>query len=371
VLGDRDVSGYDLLSPVSGGTAIAAVAVLAVLGAAALRWRRTEPRRALLVVMVGVLIVCGLLNGSNVPLSVERGRIAFYHWVWPLLLFATLALLLGTAGVLAPAWARAQRLAPRAVPSAAFGLGLGAMVVPAVVNIGLDRPTNAAFRMGHYFPQSTFDSLTDQVMERRSQLEGPVMVTSMGEELFDGTGLAVSLSLAEAGVDVAYPLDYRFYAHNSHLVDPASVDTALVVVTDHLGELGPPAPIPGRQIARVTINEEFDQQAYNALLAQTRDATSVTYGPELERELEELDAEERELTEEHLSSLAGGAEALLLQRDWVEFLADYPPASPALDRDTLRRLADSLPDDDRSGPLVQGLRVFVVTGDALDTLLGR
>ena len=55
----------------------------------------------------------------------------------------------------------------------------------------------------------------------------------------------------------------------------------------------------------------------------------------------------------------------------MEFLADYPVASPDLDVPTLRRLADSLPDDDRPGPLVQGLRVFLVTGDALDTLLDR
>lgn len=371
LLGDRDADGNELLAPVSTGTAVTAVAVLAVLTAAALRWRRTEPRRALLVVMVAVLIVCGLLNGSNVPLSIERGRIAFYHWVWPLLLFATLALLLAAAGLLGPAWARAQRLAPRVATSAAFGVALVAMVVPAVVNVGLDRPTNSAFRMGHYYPRAAFDSLTDQVMERRSQLDGPVLVTSMGEELFDGTGLAMSLSLAEAGLDVVYPQYHRSYVHDTHLVDRQSVDTALIVVTDRLGVLGPPAPIPGRQVALVTINEGFDRQAYDALLAQTRDATSVTYGPALERELESLEPEQRDLTEELLGSLAGGGEALLLRHDWVEFLADYPPARPDLDVDTLRRLADSLPDDDRSGPLVQGLRVFLVTGDALDVYLDR
>jgi hypothetical protein len=356
---------------VSAGTAVTAVALLAVLAAAALRWRRTEPRRALLVVMVGVLIVCGLLNGSNVPLSIERGRIAFYHWVWPLLLFATLALLLAAAGLLAPAWARAQRVAPRVAPAAAFGVGLVAMVAPAVVNVGLDRPTNAAFRMGHYYPQSAFDSLTDQVMERRSQLDGPVLLDSIGEELFDGTGLGVSLALAEAGLDVVYKPTYRSYVHNSHLADLESVDTALIVVTDRLGELGPPVPIPGRQIARVTINEGFDRQAYDELLAQTRDVTSVTYGPELERRLEQLAPQERDLTEQHLSSLAGGAEALLLQHDWVQFLIDYPTTSPDFDVSTLRRLAESLPDDERAGSVVQGLRVFLVTGEALDTYLDR
>jgi hypothetical protein len=225
--------------------------------------------------------------------------------------------------------------------------------------------------MGHYYPQSAFDSLTDQVMERRSQLEGPVLLDAIGEELFDGTGLGVSLALAEAGLDVVYEPTYRSYVHNTHLVDRESVDTALIVVTDRLGELGPPVPIPGRQIARVTINEGFDRQAYDELLAQTRDVTSVTYGPELERRLEQLAPQERELTEQHLGSLAGGAEALLLQRDWVEFLADYPTTSPDLDIGTLRRLADSLPDDERSGSVVQGLRVFLVTGEALDTYLQR
>lgn len=370
-LGDRDASGYDLLAPVSAGTAVAAIAVLAALTVAAVRWRRSEPRRALLVVMVGVLIVCGLVNGSNVPLSVERGRIAFYHWVWPLLLFATLALLLAAAGLLAPAWARAQRMAPRVATSTAYGVGLIAIVLPSVVNIGLDRPTNSAFRMGHYYPQAAFDSLTDQVMERRSQLEGPVLVTWMGEELFDGTGLAMALSLVEAGVDVVYQEHHRSYVHDTHLVDRESVDTALIVVTDRMGALGPPEPIPGRQIARVTINEGFDQQAFDELVAVSRRATSVTYGPELERKIESLDGEERAITEEHLGSLVTTPESLLLQHDWVEFLAEYPTASPALDVDTLRRLADSLPDDDRAGPLVQGLRVFLITGDALDTYLNR
>jgi hypothetical protein len=371
VLGDRNVSGYDLLEPVAARTWVGAVAVLAVLAAAGLRWWRTDPRRARLVVMAGVLIVCGLVNGSNVPLSTERGRIAFYHWVWPLALFTTLALLLLAGELLASLAERVRRLAPRAVASVAFGACLVAMVVPPVADTGLHRENNQPWRLGYYFPSSAFDSLTDQVMERRSQLRGPVLVTSMGEDLFDGTGLAVSLSLAEAGLDAVHPPTDRSYVDDDHLVDSRTVDQALLVVTDRLGQPAPSLPIPGRQIAHVRLNEQFDREAYDTLLAQTREATSVTYGPDLQRALDDLGDDERVMAEAVLDGLAGGAEDMLAQHGWVAFLADHPPESPALDPELLRRLADSLPDDGRGGGPALGLRVFLVTGDDLDTLLGR
>jgi hypothetical protein len=358
-----------LSEPVPAVTLLTAALVVVALVAVGYRWRSDRPRRSLLAAMAGVMAVAGLVTSSNVPDSMERYRIAFYHWMWPLAFFAVMALALWAGSRLGPLAARTVARAPRLAPAGALGVALVAMVVPTALNPGLDRLTNLSNRAGSPYERSVYDSLVDQVLDHRDELSSPVLVLSRGERGFSGAGEAFALRLVEEGIGVVYPGSFRSYVADEHLVDTETVESALVVVTERPGV--PLPEVSGREVGQVDLGSGFAYQAHDQLVAELAGAGAVAYGPELDDLLARLDAETRDQVERTLQDLVGPAGAnLLLDPDAVQFLLDYPLARPRLDPALLADVRDSLPPVGGGAPVV-ALRVRLVTGDDLDALLGR
>src|SRR5207244_887501 len=151
LLGQTEVTGWTLLAQPSALTWFSALAVVAIVAALGLRWRRRNPRQATLAVMVAVVALAGFANGSAVPVGLfEQGRVAFYHWSFALAFFTCLV---PGLGLLALAGAR---LAARAALAPALtSLALAAIIVPAAINPILDRHTNT-LRAAHATIASRF-----------------------------------------------------------------------------------------------------------------------------------------------------------------------------------------------------------------------
>ncbi len=364
LLGRPRLIGLDMIAEVGWGTWLTAGLVLAVLAVAGHRWKRTHPRRARLVIMVGVLVVCGLLTGASVPNSVERSRLTFYHWAWPLTIFAVLGLAL-VAADLAKLLAerRASGAAPRRLMPALVGVSLVVIVVPTLLNPTFDRYGNDLDRTGTLYPKSVYDTLADGIVAAGvDDIDGEVVVVGEGGPFYDGTTEGLSLQLSERGIDVAYSLFLRDFVADEHLVQADDLGAVLILVTESIN--GPVVTPRGEEIARVSVSDEFDRDAYDEIVAAVEATDPDDFEPaELARLLDNASANERLLFEEQLRRAFEEPRRWFLQRDLARFFIEFPPVNPRLDPDVLRRLADSFPESYTSGPAITDLSVRLLTGD--------
>ena len=395
LLGRTDLAGGDLLGPVGGVTWVTAAAVVAALVVAGLRWRRAAPRRALLVLMTAPVAAAGLASGSNVPDSIEQTRLPFYHWVWPLTLFATLALGLAAADLARGVVARAAERRPgpstpaatvgrlatrlRTGPGAAVvtGLALVAVLAPVAVMPALDRRSDELDASGAFVPRWAIDALADRILaagndgtsDAGADGDGrgagvrprePVVVVTVGGSIFAGTDAAVAMRLMERGVDVRFALGLRDFVADEHLVDPGGVGT-LAIMASHGTVDAPPDDIPGEEVGTVLVADGIDLGAHAALVAALDgvSADHLEFGPELTTYVERGD-DERTLAEMTLAGLLADPAVGLQDRAFVEFLLDHPLATPSLDREALAALRDSLPADGVASPT---FRLHLVTGE--------
>ena len=109
LLGRTGATGSMMLESPSLLTWVSAVLVLAAVAVLSARHRDDRPR-ALLGAMVGVVVLAGLVNGSSVPEGLEKLRLTFYHWAFPLGFM--IVLVLGLAAVDAHRVGERRRLPP-------------------------------------------------------------------------------------------------------------------------------------------------------------------------------------------------------------------------------------------------------------------
>lgn len=377
ILGRWQFSGVDLIEPVPLMTWVSAGVVLAVLAAAWFRWRRTSPRRAYLVVMVPPLMLSGLVTGSSVPDSIEQVRRSFYHWAWPLTLFALMALVL-LATELARAFAarRGERGAPLRVPPSLPAVGvvlaMVVMVVPALVGPSVDRPTNSLLTAGSSYPRDVWMSLVDQAIDADiGDIDGKLVVVHEGGLMFDGTYEAVTLALMERGYDMAFPGWARDFVAEEHLARPGEVGAVLLLVTEATD--GPPPGLPeAREIARTPTMSGVDLDAYRQVVeaVEAADPDAIVPGPEFEALLAGSTPDERRLIEAQARELFRTPASSFLQPDVVDFYLEYPTSDPELNAATLRRLADSLDRAEPPHPDAVAFSIRLVQGADADRLLG-
>jgi hypothetical protein len=368
LLGRTELSGYDLLSPLSVGTIVSAL-VGAVLLIGLAWWRRREdPRWSRLVVMAGVLAVGGLVSGASVPEGPERLRLVFYHWALALdvlLLVAWLVLIRRVVPLVASRWrgtrgAAAHRApsrlpAPRPLAAAVVAI---LVLVPVVVNPFLDRSSSGLTAAYSKVPRQTIDSLVAQIKAHRAELPGPTLLLTRGGQYIDGVGEALGARLADEGVPVVFPKWSKGYVADDRVVDPKTVRSALVLVITPNG----PPPVPGKRIAAASPVPGFDRGEYRKLVqqAQSVEDDQVVLGPKLEVRLDQLPTMQRALTRAALQKLPEYAPDLFRQRGPLALLADAPPVSPKLDHDLLVDLRDHFPDAQRDGISAFSTDVYVL-----------
>lgn len=425
LLGQAHLEGGWFFRPISPFTWLTATLVAVVLVVAGVRWARAGRRRATaLSVMALAAALAGLVNGSSVPIGIEQYRLPFYHWAFVLTFFATTAVVLavaeeGRTWLLRRQDARAavatgtaagvetddtgdtndakgadvevtvsgddvaprRRVAPlTGVLPARFvwalgGVALVAMVVPAVVNLGLDRRTNTLVAAYTPVERSVVEELGAAVAAEGDRIDGPVVVLSRGEGPYVGLREALTLDLEERGLDAQHPRWARFFVHEDRLASHADVRAGIVLVVDkdHSTDVATADAVPGELLIDVDHRAAIDGEAFEALVEQADEADEVVLGPEADAFVAEMGTEDgRVLLQATFEELLDPAKSRswLHLRSNLQLLLDHPPLEPALDRDLVERLRDSLPDDPASpeGPPIDGswrLRVYLLDRDEL------
>ena len=168
LLGRINVTGPDMLARVSVVTGVSAVAAVVLLIAGAVLWRRKNPRLTALVVVAGAVVVGGLINGANVPNSLEQTRIAFYHWAFTLAFLEFLILLLAVSPPLWRWFTHENRTDRSCCQGLAGPLVCLLVLAPAVGNLIVHRDRQSTAAVGSEARRSTRSSPRSAATPARS-----------------------------------------------------------------------------------------------------------------------------------------------------------------------------------------------------------
>lgn len=391
-----NLDGATVLAAPTTATYLSAAAVVAALVALAVSWRRTHPRRALLVASIGIVAVSGVVNGSSVPDSLEQLRLPFYHWTFALSLLILVALALGVVDVAkrllpAPTWALAR--------PALAGVGLVALVVPAAVNPSIDRRSNTLVAAYSPVKRSVIAELADEIAAHRDDMGDDVLLMSRGGVYFEGLAESVNALLADGGTDFKLTASHLFFVDDERLTDRESVDGGVLVVQETIGS---DYDAPGKLIAEASILDGFDGDAYDTLVDQaeayaaSQEGKPLELGPDIQAEFpnippEVLDAavSGSEPSQEDVARLLrsmttpesiaevqdllrvlnipGNAKNTMADPAVLQVVVDHPGAVPYLDHDAAASLLRTLPEDFRADQPLR-LRAYQLSrGEVLAT----
>lgn len=298
MLWNQDLRGVDLTLRPSALTWVSAGVVVAVLALLALRWRRESRERFFVVLMAGVLVIAGLVNGSSVLDSYEKWRLVLYHWVFPLSFFVLMALALGAIDLSRHVISKAgdrlpvlQSLGPRlpAFRPVLAGAALLAVAAPAVINPSLDRPSNSVYALSIPIERTYLEDLASQVLEHRDRFEEPLAILPRGQGTFGSLAEGLGLQLAYEEVDVRFSTNWRHYVPDDRLIDADHRTGALLLLHDT--DLEWEEPGVGELIADVFTVEDVDFSAYDDLVRQLSEADQYRFSPSLRAEFNSLPEE--------------------------------------------------------------------------------
>jgi hypothetical protein len=362
-LGRTELRGSWLNAQPSAATWLSAAAVVAVVGVLTWRWRHTQPRRARLGAMAGIVTLAGLYNGASVPQGIEQFRMPFYHWTFVLAFFVALVVGLAAADLLARVLAGRGRAVRRPARLVLAGAVVVAVFALPLVNMQLDRSSSRAAAVSLSLKRYDLDQVVDEILDHRDELgKRPVLLTRH-EPLYGGTGPEIEFALAEHGIDVLHPLVDRFFVHDQRLVHRETVDSGLMVVLDTEMPAGPPIGV--EKVADVTLPSDMDLAAYRTLVTQAQIGGDLVLGPDAEAALASMDQNYQRVFRQALRDLKDHPANALMEPQLLAFLRDHPVASPALDPKMLRRQLDGLPEDHLRGSITR-VRVYLL--DRADVL---
>ncbi len=347
-LGRSSPEGWDLVAHRSTAGVLVTFGVVGAVFAAGAWWQRRDRKLLAAVALVAVLVVAGLVTGTNIPDSPEQGRLNFYHWAFALSFFELLVI----------GWLIA-RLAPVVLPKLTHGRAVTALVAAAVVvsavavtPLVVDRDSDELLQpIDTEAMRELLDTLS--ASPALADAEGPLVVVVAGDDRFIQIGDTVGSRLDIDGYPVVFPPNSDGFVHPSRVIDRCEVEGAVVVTL-----VGRPTPAdaaaggdndppPGTLIADVDAAPGVDLEAFVRLAAQTA-GQQVVLGPDLEAALTALPARQGNLVGSTIVfRLASSPERILLVRSNLDLFIDHPPTAPAMDRDDLIALRDSLPDTTR------------------------
>lgn len=335
-LGRSRPSGWELVEPRSSALVALTLGVVAVVLAVGAWWRRAERGIVAAVIMIGVLAVAGLITGTNVPDSLEKGRINFFHWAFALSFFQLLVLTWLVARVATHFSPRLTRARPTAGAVTAIVVVIAVAAAPLVIERTNDRLPQAIAT-----PAVTelHDALGSSDALARARARGPMVVLPNGADGFVQVADTVGVRLSADGFDVRFPPRSRGGVHPDRLLAPCRAANVLVVSL-LLTDVEEP---PGRELARVDAAPDLDRAALGRLV-QAAEGSKVEFGPEFEAGLKELPSDQGVLTGLTLAFRLGeDPERLLLNRLNLDLLIANPIRRPRLDPADLETVRDGLP----------------------------
>lgn len=333
-LGRSNLEGWDLVAQRSGLGTVSTFVVLVAIVAAGMIVLRRDRRYVAAVVMLGVLMVAGIATGMNIPSSFEQGRLNFYHWAFALSFFELLIVgwLLAVG-----ASAAVGRIPQRTAAVALTVVSLVVIAAVAAAPVVVDRTSD---RLIQPLPAPVVRSLIEGIEDSGALagLDGPVLVIVNGNDGFIHLGDTVGSQLAADGQRVVFPQYSTGFVHPDRLADPCTLEHALVVSILGDDTIEP----PGVELIRVDTAPGLDREALERLVRQAAGEV-VDLGDDAAAALAELPGGQGDFVGAAIKfRLASNPEAALLTRANLDLLIEHPIDAPALDRDDLVALRDSM-----------------------------
>jgi hypothetical protein len=334
-LGRSGPEGWDLVAHRSLLGVAATFALVGAVLVAGAWWRRREPKFLAAVAMIGVLAVCALLTGVNIPNSTEQGRLNFFHWAFALSFFELLVF----------GWLLA-RLAPVVLPNVTHGRRVTAVAASAVVMIAVAVTPLVVHRASDRLVQPLGAPVVAELVDRLESsdalraVDGPILVLVNGDDRYVGLGATIGGRLSVDGRLIVFPPSAVGFVHPDRLADVCSVQHALVLTLVR-NEVGLP---DGTEILEVDAAPTLDRDALARLKEQAASAP-VELGPDMEAALAALPGDQGALIGSTFTfRMASRTDEVLLVRSNLDLLIDHPLAAPKLDHDDLVALRDSMPE---------------------------
>lgn len=251
-----DLTGGQVIAPLPLLGAVGALVVVAVLLAIAWIDRRRAPGRALLALTALGVAGLGVITGSNVPDSVEAGRINFYRWTFVVGALAWLAIGWTVASLvrrrLDSTDRRPVRLGTLDSPARLVVVPVAVVLVMALVAVTVSGPTRrrdqAIFAIEDRITPAVIDALGPPG-------DRPVVVVPAGMSAGLSLAPALVLHLVEAGYEVRVPPVWRAGYGKHFVADPTDLGALGPAVVMATGRGGVDA-VPGEVVLRIDLNAQ-------------------------------------------------------------------------------------------------------------------
>lgn len=329
LLGRTNTSGLFFLGSVDFSRLVAGalvVVALALLGVAA---RTRGPAVARLAVVALTLMAAGFVDGSNIPDSIESGKVNLYRWAWSIAFVTWTALGLGLALVVdrrrravGRAW-RARGLAPVAL-----------LLVCALLTASIaftDGPDDQIRDLVSFGPDRTVAAAVLAKVERTT----PIVVVVRGFAATYSIAPYLIARLVDAGVTVEVPDAETVWYGRGRRYDGASGAAALVVVS------GPtrPASGPGRLVAMTRFAPERTALIHE--LAAAARGKDFSLEPGVERRVHgAFPGYPAAVIDQWFAQLPKGVDERLENPAFLRLVLDGVFRSPVFDPAKIRRLRD-------------------------------
>jgi hypothetical protein len=339
VLLRTDTVGYFFQTRLGASWFVIGFLVIAALIAIAWGSRRRSRALSRLALVALVLLGAGVINGGNVPLSIESWRVNLYRWTWAAAFMTWIAVGIGVVSVIGRVLGHCA-IARRALTRHTQWLGPVALLVAAAFIA-----TSTVFVSGHddhnrEAPAFALDKRVGAAVLAHVDRRHPVVVVAEGYAAGITVAPYVVFRLVEAGlrVEVPAPLTATYGAQRRY--DPSSDPSAIVVSS---GTTTLPAA-PGTLIA----SERFSAERSALLdeLAAAARGVKVELTPRgrtlIERKYQGL---ARSYVDALLKDLPTHSRAVVDTPLFLSLVVDGVLRSPALDKTKAQRLLD-LPETD-------------------------
>jgi hypothetical protein len=249
LLGRTDTTGLNMIEHLRPGDSLVGAAIVFLLVGVGVVARRKRAALYHRVVITLVILVAGAINGANVPLGIESGRINLYRWTWTAAFLTWTALGWGIALLVVPAFARSSAARRTRSLAPAVLLLTAALIATTTATISGQDDHNG--QLPAYAIEPRLAKIVLQEVDRHH----PVLVAIDGC-CESSIGSYIVFRLLRAGVPIeATPLFVHFYgSHRRYRPGPHT--SALVISSS----TAPLPPTPGR----VIVDEVFDPE-YSAL----------------------------------------------------------------------------------------------------------
>jgi len=343
-----DYTGRELFAPLSLPATVGGLTVLAVLIATVVVARKRRPPLAALATTALVLAAAGMFAGSNIPESIESGRINFYRWTF-VVAVCTWVALGWAAGLLY------RRYGPALPPVAARLAPVAAIAVVAVAAIATSTGQGPDDERRDDRGRQPISAIGDEVVDL-ARGHDRVTVLLSGGTVSASIGPAAVLQLVGEGHEVSVPnVEERFWGANREFDADEDPGLVLQIVSRH----GPVLDAPGRLALRVEYNPEINDTLRN-LIDLFSSSGEVELTEEGEKVLGGMTAPERLLLRTVLSEMADRPARALMNPTVVKMLQRGLVDGPNLDKEELDELLERLPGTTFNGDDTWEVRVLTV-----------